>query len=31
MLSFMDEKAITAEAKEVIRTAKTKIIIEEVK
>jgi len=31
MLTFMDEKAITAEAKEVIRTAKTKIIIEEVK
>jgi len=31
MLSFMDEKAITVEAKEMIRTAKTKIIIEEVK
>ena len=31
MLSFMDEKAITVEAKDMIRTAKTKIIIEEVK
>ncbi len=32
MLSFMDEKAITAEAKEIIHTAKTKIIIiEEIK
>ena len=31
MLSFMDEKAITVEAKEMIKTAKTKIIIEEVK
>jgi NADH-quinone oxidoreductase subunit M len=31
MLEFMDEKAITQEAKDMIRTAKTKIIIEEVK
>jgi len=31
MLAFMDEKAITVEAKDMIRTAKTKIIIEEVK
>ncbi len=31
MLAFMDEKAITVEAKDIIRTAKTKIIIEEVK
>ncbi len=31
MLTFMDEKAITVEAKDIIRTAKTKIIIEEVK
>ena len=31
MLAFMDEKAITAEAKDIIRTAKTKIIIEEAK
>jgi NADH-quinone oxidoreductase subunit M len=32
MLSFMDEKAITVKAKDMIRTAKTKIIIiEEVK
>ena len=31
MLSFMDEKAITVEAKDIIRTAKTKITIEEVK
>jgi len=31
MLAFMDEKAITVEAKDMIKTAKTKIIIEEVK
>jgi len=31
MLVFMDEKAITVEAKDMIKTAKTKIIIEEVK
>ena len=31
MLQFMDEKAITVEAKDMIRTAKTKITIEEVK
>ena len=31
MLTFMDEKAITIEAKDMIKTAKTKIIIEEVK
>ncbi len=31
MLEFMDEKAITHEAKDMIQTAKTKIIIEEVK
>jgi NADH-quinone oxidoreductase subunit M len=31
MLQFMDEKAITVEAKDIIRTAKTKITIEEVK
>jgi len=31
MLAFMDEKAITVEAKDIIRTAKTKITIEEVK
>jgi len=31
MLAFMDEKAITDEAKDMIQTAKTKIIIEEVK
>jgi len=31
MLSFMDEKAITVEAKDMIHTAQTKIIIEEVK
>jgi len=31
MLAFMDEKAITVEAKDMIKTAKTKITIEEVK
>ncbi len=31
MLSFMDEKAITVEAKDMIKTAKTKITLEEVK
>ncbi|SFZ97496.1 NADH-ubiquinone oxidoreductase chain M [hydrothermal vent metagenome] len=31
LLVFMDEKAITLEAKDMIKTAKTKIIIEEVK
>ena len=31
MLQFMDEKAITVEAKDIIKTAKTKITIEEVK
>jgi len=31
MLAFMDEKAITVEAKDMIRTAKRKITIEEVK
>jgi len=31
MLEFMDKKAITHEAKDMIQTAKTKIIIEEVK